>query len=379
MIRRFLAAAVLVAGASSCTQILGRFDDSGTGGAPTTTATGITVTISSGTVTSSSSSGGACTSPADCPPPGTACVTVACADATCTTTNAMLGTLCSDDGGVVCDGEGTCVGCNFTSDCTGSDICAMSKCVSATCADGMKDGNETDVDCGGSCPGCADGKDCDVASDCSSSFCSNGTCAACAMDGDCASGDHCTNGVCTVQQGDGQPCTGADGCASGFCADGFCCDSACTGTCQACSKALNGAGSDGQCGDIQEGTDPKNQCTDQGMASCGHDGECDGNGACQLYAAGTLCSAAGCNNGQLSGASTCDGTGTCQPGEMTSCSPYASCNGAVCASACQEDSDCVLGDFCDPSGKCAPPQPNGAPCTANDQCENNHCTQDKCQ
>jgi hypothetical protein len=45
-----------------------------------------------------------------------------------------------------------------------------------TCADGAKDGTETDVDCGGGCAPCADGLACVLATDCASSRCSAGTC-----------------------------------------------------------------------------------------------------------------------------------------------------------------------------------------------------------
>jgi hypothetical protein len=41
----------------------------------------------------------------------------------------------------------------------------------ASCADGKKNGTETDVDCGGACPKCADGLLCGVATDCTSGVC----------------------------------------------------------------------------------------------------------------------------------------------------------------------------------------------------------------
>jgi hypothetical protein len=48
------------------------------------------------------------------------------------------------------------------------------------CTDGVKDGNETDVDCGGvamsTCPACASGKRCTQASDCASMTCTAGVC-----------------------------------------------------------------------------------------------------------------------------------------------------------------------------------------------------------
>src|SRR6187200_355580 len=47
-----------------------------------------------------------------------------------------------------------------------------------TCTDGLKNGSETDVDCGGGlCPRCADGKVCQLPNDCSSGTCTGGRCA----------------------------------------------------------------------------------------------------------------------------------------------------------------------------------------------------------
>ena len=48
--------------------------------------------------------------------------------------------------------------------------------IPATCSDGVKDGNETDVDCGGSCVACPNGKDCLVNSDCQNASCVSGIC-----------------------------------------------------------------------------------------------------------------------------------------------------------------------------------------------------------
>jgi hypothetical protein len=70
--------------------------------------------------------------------------------------------------------------------CKSGQTCVKGKCVTTgsggqttpptpTCADGIKNGNETDVDCGGpTCPKCADGKTCLGATDCQSGVCSGG-------------------------------------------------------------------------------------------------------------------------------------------------------------------------------------------------------------
>ena len=47
----------------------------------------------------------------------------------------------------------------------------------STCNDGMKNGPESDVDCGGDCGSCAIGKKCSAARDCVSGLCAEGVCA----------------------------------------------------------------------------------------------------------------------------------------------------------------------------------------------------------
>jgi hypothetical protein len=261
--------------------------------------------------------------------------------------------------------------------------------VAATCSDGIKNGSETDVDCGGSCSPCANQRDCKIAGDCQSGDCTNLICAACAKDTDCATGTFCDptsgGGSCTPQKAQGAACTGASECTSDSCASGVCCDTACTGLCQACSSALKGTGADGVCGNIGAGgNDALNRCVDQGAASCGTDGKCDGNGACQIYASGTVCVAANCSTqiGQGSraiSASTCDGMGTCTTGVFTACLPYLNCNGPVCPTTCEDDTDCFdIGDertYCDaPGGHCLGSLNTGQACTSDNQCFSVTCT-----
>ena len=61
------------------------------------------------------------------------------------------GSACASNGGKVCDGQGACVECNVSGDCT-TGVCVSKQCVPATCADKVKNGSETDVDCGGTAP-----------------------------------------------------------------------------------------------------------------------------------------------------------------------------------------------------------------------------------
>ena len=66
--------------------------------------------------------------------------------------------------------------CLAGSDCT-SQVCMAGMCQAPSCTDMVKNGNETDVDCGGgTCPKCAMSKMCGSNSDCQSNVCSGGVC-----------------------------------------------------------------------------------------------------------------------------------------------------------------------------------------------------------
>lgn len=90
--------------------------------------------------------------------------------------------------GETCNSNGRCVFCNVgvAGSCPAGYQCVASpnytsietrkvaenECVPASCLDGVKNGSETDVDCGGpACGPCADGKTCKVPLDCGSVSC----------------------------------------------------------------------------------------------------------------------------------------------------------------------------------------------------------------
>jgi hypothetical protein len=72
--------------------------------------------------------------------------------------------------------------CGAGEKCSGSADCTTKICFGGTCqvpapADGVKNGDETDVDCGGSMsPACIDGKGCLAKTDCISGVCTSGVC-----------------------------------------------------------------------------------------------------------------------------------------------------------------------------------------------------------
>ncbi|HYO67818.1 MAG TPA: hypothetical protein VEU33_17220 [Archangium sp.] len=80
---------------------------------------------------------------------------------------------------------------------SGPSGCTGSACAAPTCTDGVKNGSETGVDCGGGCPACAEGESCGGDADCSSSLlCLERVCARCREDAHCGAGLACRAGAC---------------------------------------------------------------------------------------------------------------------------------------------------------------------------------------
>ena len=105
-------------------------------------------------------------------------------------------------------------------------------------------------------------------------------------------------------------------------------------------------GSAGTCTPVAAGGPiPPASARAQGAATCGSTGFCDGEGACQLYAAGTQCAAPTCPIGRRPrrSARTCDGAGVCKPAATQSLRPFA-CNAAPA-----------------PASRSAPPTPTASP------------------
>jgi hypothetical protein len=81
-----------------------------------------------------------------------------------------------DCGGPVCPPCAAGRICLIPSDCVSGLTCTTNLCVAPgatpSCSNGVRDGNESDVDCGGSCAPCADGRTCRSGADCQSQTCS---------------------------------------------------------------------------------------------------------------------------------------------------------------------------------------------------------------
>ena len=114
--------------------------------------------------------------------------------------------------------------------CPTGATCAGGACLAApSCTDGIQNGTESDVDCGGSCPHCGTGFACNTALDCSSGSCSVGSCtvpmcSSCfdaVRDGSESDVD-CGGSGCDARCAFGHTCVLASDCLSGTCTAGHC-------------------------------------------------------------------------------------------------------------------------------------------------------------
>jgi len=373
-----------------------------------------------------------CASVSNCPAPGTACILTSCTTGCCDSTFAPLATPCADSGGTVCDGTGKCVGCLKASDCDTGTVCAVAacdtathtcsstdaplgtacsdgggtvcngagKCAAAHCADGIEDGDESDVDCGGAtCPPCGTGQRCATSADCASDVCivtttphvcaaptctdgvKNGNetgvdcggplCAACPNGQGCATSSDCESSFCTSSQvcsarPDGVPCAGGNDCESGNCVDDgtgsqICCQAACASayacaisgtTCNTSCAADTACASGAYCtipaGSSVGACTPKLGTT----RPCTSPDQC-GSGFCVDSGSGaTLCCASACGN-----AYACDPTtGTCKQ-------------------SCANSGDCVTGAYC-AGTVCVGKKALAQPCLAGGECSSGFCVDD---
>lgn len=169
----------------------------------------------------------ACAKPSDCL--SGICTGGVCVKPTCTDGIKNGSETGVDCGGAKCKGCDVGGGCINGGDCLSLVCDPMTKtCAMATCMDGVKNGNETQTDCGGgTCPGCPNGGMCFQGIDCVSQVCDQltltcavPTCMDLTKNGnetgiDCGGG---TCGACIVGQG----CKQASDCLSGNCTAGVC-------------------------------------------------------------------------------------------------------------------------------------------------------------
>ncbi|MBI3027318.1 hypothetical protein HYY70_04330 [Candidatus Woesearchaeota archaeon] len=123
---------------------------------------------------------------------------------------------------ITCKDRGDCKAgeqCNDNSNCA-TKFCSDSRCIEPTCDDGIKNQEETSIDCGGPCNKCPNGKNCNLDSDCTSSFCSIGVCNQkdTCLDGKLSPGESAVDcgGNCPIKCSEGVICDSTQDCKDGL-------------------------------------------------------------------------------------------------------------------------------------------------------------------
>ena len=186
-----------------------------------------------------------------------------------------------------------------------------------------------------------------------------------------APGDAAADGAREQISGIGASCSVGGDCASGHCFDGVCCQEDCSQACHSCALP----NSVGTCLLAEVGSDPREDCQDEGSASCGRDGTCDGSGACRKYPTGIVCKAPSCSGSTVTLAFRCGG-GVCSPTSGQPCDPYVCGSATSCANTCTRDADCTPPNKCE-NGSCGK-RPQGGACSVGDECNSGICQQNVC-
>lgn len=242
---------------------------------------------------------------------------------------------CGTEG--MCDGKGACRLYAKGTACGAGVVCPTENSATGVVCDGL-----------GVCGNSAEVVNCNGFKCVTDEGCGN----SCTADKDCVTNYRCDEQSKCVEKlnlAQGAACTKSVDCASGSCVDGVCCDTACNGLCLSCTAALKADGSkDGTCGPTRLGSDPKNQCEDSPVATCGQDGFCDGAGACHKYASGTACGAdTTCLTASTVTGQICDGLGSCtKRTDGVDCKGFVCSPGAGCLVTCTNDAECVTGFYC---------------------------------
>lgn len=256
-----------------------------------------------------------------CVNPGT-CKSVTCDMGVCKNFDNPAGAGCN--GNKVCDGGGSCVECVNDGMCNGAKICINNGC-SSSCNTGVKDGTETDTDCGGLCQAnCGIGKGCKSGNDCISGLCTSQKCAVPGptcfdnmMNG--TESDTDCGGSCALKCAIGGKCNSGLDCASTVCTVGGLC-AAPAPTCM--DGATNGMETDTDCGGPT-------------CAPCGNSKTCGGNPDClSVSCVNTTCAPTPCSDGLKNGAETsidCGGTTCSRCGLAKVCAMNSDCLSNNCA------------------------------------------------
>ncbi|MFO0665895.1 MAG: hypothetical protein U0174_18230 [Polyangiaceae bacterium] len=244
----------------------------------------------------------ACTKNEDCPSKVCDINKGTCNAPTCTDGTMNGDEVDLDCGGSACPKCDVQKNCKVSADCT-SGVCTNAgaglKCQPPSCTDGVKNGTETDTDCGGaSCGKCDDGKNCAAKGDCVSDVCTGGKCQT----------PVCNDGVKNNKE-TGLDCGGPDcprcadleGCAvASDCLSGVCADVGAGMQCQppSCTDGVkNGTESDTDCGGgACPGCSAGLNCATGGDCAslgCNYAGKCAAGRSCTGHYGGDTCGQGG--------------------------------------------------------------------------------------
>ena len=291
-----------------------------------------------------------------------------------------------DETDVDCGGScttkcGNMKGCQKDADCQ-SGKCDTSvtpnvcKALPASCTDKKKNGSETDIDCGGKdCSACADGKACLAKTDCKSGVCTSNTCAAPSCSDGVKNGDETDvdcGGSCTTKCGASKSCIKNTDCNSGVCDSKVCKPASCS------DKIMNGDETDVDCG----GSCSTN-CAD--LKKCKVAADC-ASGVCNLTK--LICDTPTCTDAVKNGNETdqdCGG-GTCPAcADGKQCKASTDCTSKTCdtsvtpsvckavATSCNDMTKNGLETDIDCGGGTCPSCVDGKRCKVNGDCKNNTC------
>ncbi len=264
-----------------------------------------------GTKAPACADGKGCAAPADC-------TSGVCAAGTCQVPTASDGVKNGTETGTDCGGASgkkcpSGQGCKADADCDAvkCDL-GTNKCAAPTSNDGLKNGTETDIDCGGgaptNAPRCATAKACLVDGDCDGNVRCDANAKTCSLP---SSGDGLKNGAETdVDCGGGAPTNAPKCLATKAClVPADCVDDDCTG-----NVCVAPTGNDGK----KNGNESDVDCGSSGVGTNTNAARCD---AGKLCADGNDCRSGGCNHkGVCAAARSCtipNGGTTCGTGDAT--------------------------------------------------------------
>ena len=259
------------------------------------------------------------------------------------------------------DCGGLCLACDNGRACVADRDCVHRTCRGGRCADACADhtldGNESDVDCGGSCPPCAAGAACRAAADCSSGTCFEGVCLAppcsdASVDGQCTDWrcydwavdgdetDHDCGGGTCPACPSGYDCLVNRDCKSGVCGDNH--------------RCLGPLCADG----VRDGDETDVDCGATCFRWCADGKRCTGDVDCDSFiCVRGVCAPATCRDGRKDADETdvdCGGPACARCLDGSACNGAGDCCGGGCsggACGCVEaDADGGVPDMGAPTG-----------------------------